>query len=217
MKNLYNFPEFLLKLLFNYLSHRSFKVSGHDLFRKEILSDSFIITAGTPQGSILAPLLYNIYLSDIPNSLYNNCKTIMYADDTVVYSSHLNAKHSANCLNAHLKYLLKYFNKWKIKINVEKTESIVFRRPATRKRVPLVEIKLNEDIIPIKNTIKYLGVHYTNLFKFTKHIKSSVNKCEIALSKLSLLLNPHKDTHRDIKILIYKQLVRPILSYAYPI
>lgn len=217
---MYNFPTFLTKMIYNYLSNRTFRVIGYDSLGCEIISTEFNIAAGTPQGSIIAPILYNLYLSDMPSSINcrTPCQTIMFADDTMIYCSHTNVHIAAYNVNTHLKRLNKYYEKWKIKINYEKSEGIIFRRPATsKKKVPKVNITFNTTKIPIKTKIKYLGVNFTNLYKFSEHIKITLKKAQISISKLNTILSPYKNTHTDIKLLIYKQLVRPILSYAFPI
>lgn len=78
-------------------------------------------------------------------------------------------------------------------------------------------LKLNNIQMPIKTTIKYLGLHFTNLYKFTNHIKKIAFKTNIALIKLKSLLSPHKGVRTDVKVIIYKQIVRPLLTYAFPI
>lgn len=210
LQNKYKFPDYLNKLIYNYLVNRTFKVANRDS-----VSEEFEIAAGTAQGSVLGPYLFNLYLADITTS--PDCKIAMFADDTVVYSSHRDAKVAARQVNMYLSELMKYYNMWKIKVNIEKTEAVLFRRPAYKKKIPDIEIKLGNYKIPIKKSVKYLGVTFTNLFKFNNHVNCTLNKSQIALSKLRVILSPHREASIEIKLLIYKQLIRPILFYAFPI
>lgn len=211
-----NFPNFLLHFIFNYISNRTFQVSIN-----EATSQKFTIAAGVPQGSLLAPILFNLYMADIPTSPPNIPREyfniVMYADDTLLYSSNQCATYAAANLNAYLYYVEKHFEKWKLKINIEKSSAILFRRPAGRKRVPYIDIQINRKKVPIVTKLKFLGVHFTNLFKFSEHVNQTITKTTIALSKLNPILNPCRGTRKEVKILIYKQLVRPILLYGYPI
>ena len=92
MKKIFNFPDFLVKIMFNYMNDRSFMVAAYNTNHELQFSNLFRTKAGTPQGSILAPLMYNIYLSDLvscsPNLRAGSCNTVMFADDTIIYSSH---------------------------------------------------------------------------------------------------------------------------------
>lgn len=218
LKHLYNFPEFLLFFLYSYLKNRTFQVFSFDNGCK-IVSEIFDIVAGTAQGSILAPLLFNLYLSDFPSSPpqipQQQCHVIMYADDTILYCSNHAATYACANLNAFLYYIDKYFQRWKIKLNHDKTQAIAFRRPAGRKRVPDIDIQINRVKVTTVNKLKYLGVIFTNLYKFSEHVKHIKKKCDIALGRLRPVLNPGGGARKDVKILLYKQLIRPIMTYSY--
>lgn len=220
MKMTYNFPPFLLKILYNYLKERTFRVSIYTSNGENIYSNIYNIVAGTAQGSVLAPHLFNIFMADIPECTdlipTGSCKTIMFADDTIIYAENSVAVYATGYLNAHLHALQQYYKKWKIKVNVAKTQGIVFRAPAGRIKIPSVDIQINRNRIEMSTTIKYLGVTFTNLFKFSKHVQLTTAKCKVALSRLRPILNPSNAVPTDIKILVYKQLLRPILTYGYP-
>ena len=74
----FNFPIFLVKIIKNYLSNRSFQV-----FLNNIPSDTFNVDAGVPQGSLLRPVLFNIFTSDAP-PLPGGGIMSMFADDTAI-------------------------------------------------------------------------------------------------------------------------------------
>jgi len=74
----YNFPIFLVKIIQNYLSDRSFQVSLYDS-----KSDAINIPAGVPQGSVLGPILFNIFTADMP-PLPGGGKLSLFADDTAI-------------------------------------------------------------------------------------------------------------------------------------
>lgn len=79
----YGYPNWMTKLTRWYLSNRTFHIHTNkkDLTKRKI-------QAGVPQGSILGPLLFNIYISDIPKTKW--CKIAQYADDTMIYTHHRN-------------------------------------------------------------------------------------------------------------------------------
>lgn len=218
LKNTYNCSELLIVLLYNYLTDRSFQVICKE-FNQTVTSRTFDICAGTAQGSLLAPILLNLFLADIPKSAPDmpeqNFNIILYADDTLIYCKHTFATYASANVNAYLYTLNKYFSKWRLKLNTGKAQAKAFRRPAGRKRVPDIDIQINRRKVPIVTTLKYLGVHFSNLFKFSGHVNYTIQKCNMALTKLSPVLNPGNGTKKDIKILIYMQLIRPIATYAF--
>ena len=114
----------MCKLIHHFLIGRSFRVKIDN-----ILSDSFGVGAGVPQGLVLGPILYNLYVSDIPieNNENNEVKSLLFADDIVLYMASQNIERATDETSNTLHNLNIYFQKWKIKINAQKCESIVFR------------------------------------------------------------------------------------------
>ena len=95
------FPMYLIKLVSSYLNDRQFSVK-----LGKSISNSYPCRVGVPQGSLLSPLLFSIYMSDIPSS---SCvKIAQYADDTAVYSS----SRSIPLLLKHLQSYLDVLEKW---------------------------------------------------------------------------------------------------------
>ena len=108
-----------------------------------------------PQGAVLSPLLYNIYVADIPTS--KPIHMAQFADDTCVfYQCKFNQiskkiKHLQTALNL----ISDWFASWNIKINATKTEAIVFRKYRREVEAP---IKIQNQIIPYNSSVKYLGL-----------------------------------------------------------
>ena len=86
-------------------------------------------TCGVPQGSILGPLLFIIYINDICNTSHL-LKCVMFADDTNVFVSHKGIKHIEKILNSELQNLVTWFKANKVSLNIEKTNVILFQRKA---------------------------------------------------------------------------------------
>jgi hypothetical protein len=151
---LYKFPIHIVKLIQSYLQNRK---SFVHLNRTS--SKSYEIPAGVPQGSIISPHLFNIFLNDIPDP--PNCVKGIYADDTILKTtsgSHGISNIKQNLENG-LKIIEKYFNSWKIKINHAKTEAIVFTHSHIINRCN-DNFKINFGGVQLdwKSNVKYLGV-----------------------------------------------------------
>lgn len=117
----YEFPPYLIKIIKSYLEDRCFRV----LVDNE-LSDSTEIPSGVPQGTVLGPILFNIYMSDFPSLA--PCKYAAYADDVGIFYSHELGHEVVSNIQHALNKLVQYYDKWKMKLNYEKTQSIFFTR-----------------------------------------------------------------------------------------
>ncbi|GFT98656.1 RNA-directed DNA polymerase from mobile element jockey [Trichonephila clavipes] len=121
--------------------------------------------AGVVQGTLISPLLFNIYVNDIPT--HDNRILCMFADDTAILASHTEPKLAARAINRHLLDLEDWFSKWKIALNVAKTEAVFFTRKI---RLIYPDIFLHNEKIPWSQNPKYLGVTLDNKLYFKQHI-----------------------------------------------
>jgi len=113
----YNFPTYIIKIIQSFLSNRKSSVHiGHTK------SNFFKPIAGVPQGSILSPILFNIFISDIPST--NNCTNYLYADDLAIAATARSPSSIIKALNGTLKAYAKFCNRWKLKTNANKSEVI---------------------------------------------------------------------------------------------
>ena len=212
------FAPCLVRTIHNFLKNRYFRVRVEG-----VLSDNFNIEAGVPQGSLLGPILYTIFLNDIPNhlSLPIPIKSLLYADDIIIYISKKNINKATDDLNNYLKTLNNYFNRWKIKINTNKCETICFKgskilTKLQNKSSKNLQIKLDGNTIRQRNQIKYLGIIFRNDLKPYDHIKSVLQKATIAYNSIKSILYYKSALQKKIKLLCYKQLIRPIIMYGFP-
>ena len=106
-------PDVYIQLIADYLRNRTFRVR-HGGF----LSDLHRIEAGVPQGSVLAPVLYSIYVQDIPS--FPGCQHALYADDTVIYTKDRDIKTAFQRMQIALNILTQWSTKWRLKINGDK-------------------------------------------------------------------------------------------------
>ncbi|GFY19421.1 probable RNA-directed DNA polymerase from transposon X-element [Trichonephila clavipes] len=131
----YKIPPPLILLLKSYISDRSFTVKINRTF-----SQVRSAKASIAQGSILGPVLFNLYINDIIKS--TNTMICMYADDTAILSRHYNPNTQTQNINEHLAHFEIWFSVWKIALNTTKTEAVSFsqkRPPKSRfkaKKIP---------------------------------------------------------------------------------
>lgn len=210
--NKFGFSKFLIKSVMNFLSGRSFSVE----FDKH-LSRVYNIDAGTPQGSVLSPTLFNFYLHDIP--VDNNISTTQFADDTSLQITFKNPALAQNNINRHLDRLVKYFKKWKLVLNDDKTVvvhvvgSLKDVGSFMRKKIKNIKIKIAESTILPTNNLRLLGIWFNRNNKFISHINNRLvlaNKSKFALFRIlkSRLIDPM------IKTYVYKQYIRPVITFG---
>ena len=124
----------ILKWFESYLTDRSQYVSYSGVESKKVLP----IICGVPQGSILGPLLFIIYMNDICN--VSHLCTISYADDTSVVANYNNLDKLLETLNDELNKLSIWFKANKLSLNINKTYNILFHR--TRLKLPDVSLNI---------------------------------------------------------------------------
>ena len=165
----------------SYLTNRSQQVniSGK-------LSDPQHIAAGVPQGSVLGPLLFLIYINDLPLSI-QTCILDLFADDATLSCSDPSILNLTNCLNEDLKN----FQDWCIRndmvVNVPKTKAmfIASRNAANRILENNQDLKLSDETIHITTNEKLLGVHIDNTLSWTAQVESTIKKCSSLLHLLN--------------------------------
>ncbi|GFW71450.1 probable RNA-directed DNA polymerase from transposon X-element [Trichonephila clavipes] len=202
----YNIPPPLVFLLHSYNSNRSYQVRV-----KETLSTTKFINCGVAQGSLLGPLLFNLYINDIPE--YSLTKLNMYADDTAVHTTFKRITSVTFALNKHLKLLENYYDRWKISINVEKSAAVLF----TKKRKIPPPPKMYNTTIPWSQSTKYLGITFDKNLTWKTHIQNTRKKFRKLMFKLFPLIGRNSDLSRNNKVLLFTAVMRPILSYGCPV
>ena len=165
---LYGIRERGLNLFRNYLSNRkSFVRLGSKI------SSLKTTNVGVPQGSITGPILFLIYINDLPN-ISNVLKPLMFADDTTLSSSHKSLGPMVDCLNSELDKIMTWCVANKLTINPQKTEVIRFSNQIcdrSESRVTLGGVEIEESV-----GCKFLGVHIDNKLNFKNHIQSISSK-----------------------------------------
>ena len=160
-----------------YLSNRNQYVSinGYE-------SGLAAVNCGVPQGSILGPLLFLLYINDL-NQAIKFCKVHHFADDTNLLCLSNSIKKLNKLVNADLKHLPNWLNANKISLNVKKTEMIIFKSKQ-RKLEGDFKIKLCGKILDPTESVKYLGVKIDANLTWQHH----VNDLSIKLNRANALL-----------------------------
>ena len=147
----------------SYLSNRTQYVCINNKF-----SDSQKLDYGVPQGSILGPLLFIVYINDIPN-ISHIAKFVLYADDANIIISGDNIKDIENKLHTLSNSLIEWVNVNELLLNVKKTKYMIFSRSKNRE-FPSLNPKLNGIPIERKQVVRFLGVLVDEKLSWNNHV-----------------------------------------------
>ena len=174
-------------------------------------SQSERVWCGVPQGSILGPLLFLLYINDLPTCLLHT-KPHMYADDTILSAASTSTSELENKLNNDLFSVRKWLLANKLSLNVAKTEYMLigshFRLSNLGK--PHSIVIGDKKITRVKHTA-YLGVHLDESLKWDEHINQLCSKISRAISGLR---QARDFVSTDVLKMIYNALIQPHFDYC---
>ena len=195
----------LLKWLSNFIQHRLQRVVINGT-----CSDWISVKSGVPQGSVLGPLLFLLYVNDIPDSI--SCSLKLFADDVKIY---MTTQSPSDVV--HLQYNLDLLNNWSLKwqlyLNISKCKFLSLGNslntaytiidPVNGERVQLSQCSEEKD----------LGIWYTSDLKPSTQCRKAVAK---AMQALGLIKRSFKYISNESFPVLYKLYVRPALEYCVP-
>ncbi len=195
----------------SYLSDRSQTVSVNGV------SSSFkTVYTGVPQGSVLGPMLFLIFINDLPVCL-NGTASNIYADDTAVHASGSTIHEVNTLLQRNIDNIARWFRENKLVINYAKTFCML--TTSNRNYIPTVglnpeqrlHVNIGHDEIEQVDSIRYLGLYPDTIFSWTKHV---MNLCKKISPKVGLLKRLRYIVPIDCLKLIYQTTVQSHIDYC---
>lgn len=162
---------------------------------------------GVPQGSVIAPILFTFFINDMTAMLYMH---ISYADDLILWVTKIDLNEACKLLEIDLETIKKWCGKWRMSVNVPKTDVMCHAYRSKRK----IAIKMDGQELRQTDSKRCLGVVVDEQLNFTKHVD---HVCGIALSALNKVTPIYNATTVEASLHLYRTLVRPHLERTFPI
>lgn len=197
----YNLDPVLLDWIKAFLINRRQRVKIDGVF-----SSWAAVLSGIPQGSILGPLLFIIYINDLPDSLNSGSSIYLYADDAKIYRF-ISSIQDRLLLQNDIEKLTNWTEKWLIKLNINKCKIVSYGRKIDHD----YSYYINNTKIEVLDSIKDLGVTFDSHLKFDQHINDKINK---AYSFLGIIKRNFNCLTNEAFLSLYKSLIRSHLEYA---
>src|SRR5436190_4025821 len=202
----YGIRRMVLEWLRSYLNNRTQQVRFNEQWSKQITTKY-----GVPQGSVLGPLLFTIYINDIVQICPEECNIKMFADDTIIYVKGGGSEEVEVKLNRVLPVVENWMNINKLKMNAAKTKFMLIR--SVRKELKkIITLKcIDGTVIERVENIKYLGVAIDSKLWFEEHCDYMLKKIG---KKISFLNRIGNDISGYTRCIVYKSIIAPHFEYC---
>ena len=196
----------VLKWFRSYLHNRTQRVKFNG-----VLSDPIDVKLGVPQGSVLGPILFLLYINDIVKYKKENCEIRLFADDALIYTTGYSSLELNETLNDQMKDIEVWLGINRLQLNVNKTKAMIIR--GVRKKVAECNLKiiLANKVIEVVDELKYLGVIVDKNLRFSAHVNYVGKKVG---SKLGVLRRISGDLTPYTRCTIYRTIIAPHFEYC---
>ena len=195
-------------LISSFLSNRQLRVVLDGKFSQE-----YPVNAGVPQGSILGPTLFLLYVNDLPDDIISNIA--IYADDTTLYSK-CNQGYDlwqqlelASELEPDLQDTLDWGRQWLVDFNAGKTRLVSFDQS---KNTGAIDVKMDGSVLEEKSSFKVLGLTFSSKLDCGSCI---VSVAKTASKKIGALIRSMKFLSPDVTLYLFKSTICPRMEYSW--
>ena len=203
-------PKYMIKFIINFLEDRCCQIKIDNDIGEKIK-----IECGVPQGSVLGPLLFLVFINDVP---LMDLKHIGYssfiADDLATFFIFKNIGHVRCKINTYLIKLTEWLYKWRLRMNANKCCYTIFSKNGNKNKIGF-GLRLRDGLIPYNSKPLFLGITFDEFLSFKEHFNNLRTRSLKRLNIIKIL--KHKSWRLDCNILkgIYKALIGSIFEYSF--
>ena len=191
-------------LIRNYLQNRK-----QYIIFNGTLSDTLSVNCGVPQGSILGPLLFILYVNDL-HLVSDLVLPILFADDSSIFIRGNDIINMTNTLNQELNKIYIWINTNKLCLNINKTSCMLFK-PRRRKVLHEFQVKIANTVISKANSMKFLGVVIDSNLSWDAHINFIRKKIA---KGIGIINKAKRSLNQDSLLTLYHSFVYPYITYG---
>ena len=202
-------PLWLVRWLQEFLAYRRFIVKVGSC-----LSEYKNIEAGVPQGSVISPLLFSLFINDIPIEKKPNCsQSTLFADDLAsMFFFGKNGGLQAR-IQKYIDEIEKWLKKWKMKMAAKKCNYIIFAKNVAAN--PKLNLKLFGENIPMVDSTKFLGLVFDSKLSFNQQVDEIKVKCGERLNIIKILSNRKWNLSKNLLCNLYKSVIASVIDYSF--
>ncbi|CAJ1057143.1 RNA-directed DNA polymerase from mobile element jockey [Xyrichtys novacula] len=175
------------------------------------ISSKYEVRNGTPQGSVVSPLLFLIMINDVFSEVPADIGSSLFADDGALWKRGRNTKHLVTKVQTAIDGVTEWGLDWGCRFSVEKTQTIIF----TGKRVGVdVSLSMYGRQLERVEAFKYLGVVFDKRLTWADHIKRVEGKCRKVLNVMRCLAGREWGASCDALKTVYVAMIRSVIDYG---
>ena len=202
-------PEYLIRWIANFLENRSFAVQVGGC-----LSTWRPILSGVPQGAVLSPVLFNVFINDIPlGTTRRNTESFssLFADDLATAFVFRKDGHLSKVVNDYLAKLEKWLSLNRLQMNVKKCSYMILSAKSWPKKY---KFNLCGEIIDRDCSPKFLGVVLDERMSFSGHVQHVKNRCASRLNIIRIIANRSWKLSKNTLLNTYRALIGSVIEYS---
>ena len=175
------------------------------------LSDKYLVENGTPQGSVISPLLFMVMINDVFSEVPVDIGRSLFADDGALWKRGRNVKHIISKVQSAIDKVTEWGFDWGCRFSVEKTQTVIF---TSKRKLEGVKLKMYGKELERVGSFKYLGVLFDAKLTWADHIKRIEDKCKKVINVMRCLTGREWGASCASLKTIYVAMIRSVFDYG---